>query len=123
MFFFYKKKTADEVRSSVVSSDVCSSDLVGQAPRPVEHVLEIARRRKLALQAGGEFCRVEFRRPVGIFQQAVEQRGILRQRLGKLRRRGQQFGQRIEHAGIGLQQGEKLHAGRQAGEEERRSVV
>src|SRR3546814_3336740 len=33
MFFFFKQKTADEMRISDWSSDVCSSDLVGREPR------------------------------------------------------------------------------------------
>src|SRR3546814_16606066 len=34
MFFFFKQKTAYEMRISDWSSDVCSSDLIGKLPDP-----------------------------------------------------------------------------------------
>src|SRR3546814_5113358 len=36
-FFFFKQKTADEVRISDWSSDVCSSDLMGEAIVILKH--------------------------------------------------------------------------------------
>src|SRR3546814_3926225 len=41
LFFFFKQKTADEMRISDWSSDVCSSDLLGDA-RVIESVKGIA---------------------------------------------------------------------------------
>src|SRR3546814_2085210 len=41
-FFFFKQKTAYEMRISDWSSDVCSSDL-GRAPRPAHPVVAAAR--------------------------------------------------------------------------------
>src|SRR3546814_2075561 len=38
-FFFFKQKTAYEVRISDWSSDVCSSDLLGAVPRRLEQLL------------------------------------------------------------------------------------
>src|SRR3546814_9559479 len=38
MFFFFKQRTAYEMRSRDWSSDVCSSDLIGNAPPPGEPV-------------------------------------------------------------------------------------
>src|SRR3546814_10363084 len=40
-FFFFKQKTAYEMRISDWSSDVCSSDLVGQASKAVNHLLGV----------------------------------------------------------------------------------
>src|SRR3546814_10514240 len=37
LFFFFKQKTAYEMRISGWSSDVCSSDLVARDRRPVDH--------------------------------------------------------------------------------------
>src|SRR3546814_2676524 len=40
VFFFFKQKTAYEMRISDWSSDVCSSDLMGQADQGCPHPLE-----------------------------------------------------------------------------------
>src|SRR3546814_4449956 len=49
MFFFFKQKTAYEMRISDWSSDVCSSDLPAQYR---ESVLPNACRRRVAIEAG-----------------------------------------------------------------------
>src|SRR3546814_10115314 len=48
LFFFFKQKTAYEVRISDWSSDVCSSDLVGEQAFAVLRILK----RRLAARAG-----------------------------------------------------------------------
>src|SRR3546814_10831838 len=74
LFFFFKQKTAYEMRISDWSSDVCSSDLVGADPQPfdagVDRAAEIALarllhqrlRRVIAALAAGE---VDEQRPAG----------------------------------------------------------
>src|SRR3546814_7301179 len=55
-FFFFKQKTAYELRISDGSSDVCSSDLAGvDDPRLLEHGQHVGRagQRVCALLAGG----------------------------------------------------------------------
>src|SRR3546814_4449522 len=42
MFFFFKQKTAYEMRISDWSSDVCSSDLIDAAQQEIEHPVERA---------------------------------------------------------------------------------
>src|SRR3546814_1612695 len=55
-FFFFKQKTAYEMRISDWSSDVCSSDLIqGIAGRPVEG--ELAHRRRHRAAQADEPCR------------------------------------------------------------------
>src|SRR3546814_3937963 len=39
--FFFKQKTAYEMRISDWSSDVCSSDLIENAPRAIERLIEL----------------------------------------------------------------------------------
>src|SRR3546814_5957142 len=46
LFFFFKQKTAYEMRISDWSSDVCSSDLVVMAGRLVETELQVDRRQR-----------------------------------------------------------------------------
>src|SRR3546814_7157445 len=41
-FFFFKQKTAYEMRISDWSSDVCSSDLFGVDPRAAQHAVDAA---------------------------------------------------------------------------------
>src|SRR3546814_15542623 len=45
MFFFFKQKTAYEMRISDWSSDVCSSDLLDPADAPAEHAEAVDHRR------------------------------------------------------------------------------
>jgi len=52
-FFFFKQKTAYEIRACDWSSDVCSSDLASAICNDAQHLLWVARR--AALKTG---CRV-----------------------------------------------------------------
>src|SRR3546814_2148033 len=57
-FFFFKQKTAYEMRISDWSSDVCSSDLAPESPRdPLARL-----RRALSVISAKELCRSEERR-------------------------------------------------------------
>src|SRR3546814_4377042 len=58
MFFFFKQKTAYEMRISDWSSDVCSSDLKGQ---PTEQPRQHTHRQEEAGPAGDPACPVERR--------------------------------------------------------------
>src|SRR3546814_1635003 len=49
VFFFFKQKTAYEMRISDWSSDVCSSDLIARAAEH-PHGLALVRRRRMAAQ-------------------------------------------------------------------------
>src|SRR3546814_9517442 len=89
MFFFFKQKTAYEMRISDWSSDVCSSDLVfGAGPRQL--LGQMLRRRDPArggeIRADQQRCGVAHRqhRLVGIQEGADQPLGVrvLRQRLG-----------------------------------------
>src|SRR3546814_10088449 len=61
MFFFFKQKTAYEMRISDWSSDVCSSDLGGGAlhrPRPRRNDADLRGTRRFArLRPGGDSAR------------------------------------------------------------------
>src|SRR3546814_13011977 len=64
-FFFFKQKTAYEMRISDWSSDVCSSDLAGrQVRRAVAHRRELEGRRRRGAGHGGDRGLVE--RLVGV---------------------------------------------------------
>src|SRR3546814_8105959 len=54
-FFFFKQKTAYEMRISDWSSDVCSSDLVISLVLQVDELLVFGLRRTIARQLGGRF--------------------------------------------------------------------
>src|SRR3546814_8538405 len=59
MFFFFKQKTAYEMRISDWSSDVCSSDLSGNiVGRPHVHFLRAANLSLLTNCAGRRFCQL-----------------------------------------------------------------
>src|SRR3546814_9803322 len=53
LFFYFKQKTAYEMRISDWSSDVCSSDLLG-GQRPGEQTVPTEQREQLARHRGGE---------------------------------------------------------------------
>src|SRR3546814_1646258 len=67
--FFYKQKTAYEMRISDWSSDVCSSDLRAEAHIGGEIDPEVARRLtqpRFAFAARARFCDAESARDIGI---------------------------------------------------------
>src|SRR3546814_4625340 len=75
-FFFFKQKTAYEMRISDWSSDVCSSDLRGEIdPPPVEMVQQRARRQRSDDDDAEDQEIVErlnlgfFTRPIGLGEQ------------------------------------------------------
>src|SRR3546814_3091781 len=49
-FFFFKQKTAYEMRISDWSSDVCSSDLQPAQPRDADHPLAIVAREEMVME-------------------------------------------------------------------------
>src|SRR3546814_10603978 len=67
MFFFFKQKTAYEMRISDWSSDVCSSDLAGTlAPHRADDIAGLSRRGVGAFHEG----------EVAIFRRAAERREV-----------------------------------------------
>src|SRR3546814_17663296 len=63
MFFFFKQKTAYEMRISDWSSDVCSSDLLGEQPKKAKLAVQpvagrFARRRRARLVIDDGECAV-----------------------------------------------------------------
>src|SRR3546814_3946262 len=81
--FFFKQKTAYEMRISDWSSDVCSSDLhvqvvfidVGVADEIGEPAWRVARQATDQAQQGGAFCQVEWRAQAQVVGTDVEGQG------------------------------------------------
>ena len=87
--------------------------LVGPAPQQVERVLEPARSREHRAEIRGEPVAVRAGgRELGR-QHRVEQCRTMRQALREQRRLGHDLGDQRQQAGIGVEQREQLHPGRQ----------
>ena len=91
--------------------------LLAEDAGAVEHVLEAARLGQRFAQPLTQQRGVRQRAEEGRVEQRVHHMGAAHDGFGQARRRGQHRHQQVEQAGIGLQQREKLDAGRHAAEE------
>src|SRR3546814_3781846 len=87
MCFFFKQKTAYEMRISDWSSDVCSSDLMGEHEGPKKWLVASVRRRA-AFRCPAEQGAIRWRLPMPIFLDIVDAdaEGLRESRLGEARR-------------------------------------
>src|SRR3546814_13221120 len=72
LFFFFKQKTAYEMRISDWSSDVCSSDLIGTLARALSDMTQALRER---IDAGEHFAADvthELKNPIASVRSAIE---------------------------------------------------
>src|SRR3546814_4355286 len=72
LFFFFKQKTAYEMRISDWSSDVCSSDLIGTLARALSDMTQALRER---IDAGEHFAADvthELKNPIASLRSAIE---------------------------------------------------
>src|SRR3546814_1440943 len=102
LFFFFKQKTAYEMRISDWSSDVCSSDLVGvecqDAVDAVEHETRLAPVQYLAAELHGQFANTEVECAIDV---GIEQIGIVAGVVADLAGLGAIFGNQRDRAVAG----------------------